>query len=152
MHRLRRLAGTASFVAMAGAITCAIACVIVVVDPLGAQAAPPLQTESDAYSRYELLAPGSGKFRIRYEVTATGAGARYYFNPIRSGSVATDERVSDRATGKPLVFDVVGAAAARAGGMRVADSTQQYIRVTLARPVPLNEGEARVLHPGAGKT
>ena len=130
---------------MAGAITGAMASAIVMAPSLRAQAAPPLQTESDAYTRYELLAPGSGKFRIRYEVTATSQGARYYFNPIRSGSVATDERVSDRATGKPLVFDVVGAAAARAGGMRTADSTQQYIRVTLAHPVPPNGGEARVL-------
>ena len=60
------------------------------------------QTESDAYTRYELLAPGSAKFRIIYEVTANTAGATYYFNPIRKGSVATDESVFDRATGKPL--------------------------------------------------
>lgn len=111
----------------------------------GAQAAPPRQTEADAYTRYELLAPGSAKFRIVYDVTATTAGATYYFNPIRAGSIATDEHVSDRTTGKPLVFDVVGAAVARAGGVRVSDSSQQYIRVTLARPVPANGGEARVL-------
>jgi len=113
--------------------------------PAGAQAAPPRQTEADAYTRYELLAPGSAKFRIVYDVTATTAGATYYFNPIRAGSIATDEHVSDRTTGKPLVFDVVGAAVARAGGVRVSDSSQQYIRVTLARPVPANGGEARVL-------
>jgi len=35
------------------------------------------QTESDAYTRYELLAPGSAKFRIIYEVTATTEGAQY---------------------------------------------------------------------------
>lgn len=110
-----------------------------------AQNTPARQTESDAYTRYELLAPGSGKFRIVYDVTATTAGARYYFNPIRTGSIATDEHVFDRATGKPLVFDVVGAAVARAGGVRVSDSTQQYIRVTLARPVPANGGEGRVM-------
>ncbi len=112
---------------------------------LEAQPAAPRQTEADAYTRYELLAPGTGKFRILYDVTATTPGARYYFNPIRAGSIATDESVSDRATGKPLVFDVVGAAVARAGGVRVSDTTQQYIRVTLARPVPANGGEARVL-------
>ncbi|WP_310570643.1 hypothetical protein [Gemmatimonas sp.] len=112
---------------------------------VGAQTAPPRQTEADAYTRYELLAPGTAKFRIVYDVTATTAGATHYFNPIRMGSIATDERVSDRTTGKPLVFDVVGAAAARAGGVRVSDSLQQYIRVTLARPVPANGGEARVL-------
>jgi hypothetical protein len=108
-----------------------------------AQTAP--QTESDAYTRYELLAPGSAKFRIVYEVTATTAGATYYFNPIRKGSVASNENVSDRATGKPLEFDVVGSAVAQAGGVRNRDTSQTYIRVKLARPVPANGGEARVL-------
>ena len=100
----------------------------------GAQVAP--QTESDAYTRYELLAPGSAKFRIIYEVTANTPGATHYFNPIRKGSIATDESVFDRATGKPLAFDVVGSAIARAGGVGNNDTTQTYIRVTLARPVP----------------
>jgi hypothetical protein len=111
---------------------------------LGAQSPAP-QTEADAYTRYELLAPGSAKFRILYEVTATTAGATHYFNPIRKGSVATDESVTDRATGKPLVFDVVGSAIARAGGVRSTDTTQAYIRVKLARAVPPGGGEARVL-------
>ena len=103
------------------------------------------QTESDAYTRYELLAPGSAKFRIIYEVTATTPGATYYFNPIRKGSVASNESVFDRATGKPLRFDVVGAAVAQAGGVRNRDTSQTYIRVKLARPVPADGGEARVL-------
>jgi hypothetical protein len=106
---------------------------------------PARQTESDAYTRYELLAPGSARFRIIYEVTATTPGATHYFNPIRKGSVATDESVSDRATGKPLAFDVVGVAEARAGGVRSADTSQKYIRVTLTHPVPSDGGEARVL-------
>lgn len=106
---------------------------------------PPAQTESDAYTRYELLAPGSAKFKIIYEVTATTPGATYYFNPIRKDSVATDESVFDRATGKPLAFGVVGSAAAQAGGVRNRDTSQTYIRVTLARPVPPDGGEGRVL-------
>jgi hypothetical protein len=105
----------------------------------------PAQTESDAYTRYELLAPGTAKFRIIYEVTANTAGATSYFNPIRKGSVASDEHVYDRATGKPLEFDVVGSAIANAGGVRNRDTTQTYIRVKLARPVPPDGGEARVL-------
>ncbi|HEV8411004.1 MAG TPA: hypothetical protein VGQ30_10865 [Gemmatimonadaceae bacterium] len=113
--------------------------------PVQAQSSPPRQTEGDAYTRYELLAPGSAKFRIIYEVTATTAGATYYFNPIRKGSVATDESVSDRATGKPLVFDVVGQDVATAGGVRGTDTSQKYIRVKLSHPVPENGGEARVL-------
>jgi len=106
---------------------------------------PPRQTDADAYTRYELLAPGSAKFRIVYEVTATRAGATHYFNPIRKGSAATDESVFDRASGKPLEFEVVGSAVARAGGVRGSDSTQRYIRVKLARPVPADGGEGRVL-------
>ena len=115
------------------------------VSSASAQSTPARQTDADAYTRYELLAPGSAKFRIVYDVSATTAGATHYFNPIRAGSIATDEHVTDRATGKPLAFDVVGAAVARAGGVRVSDSSQQYIRVALARPVPTNGGEARVL-------
>ncbi len=111
--------------------------------PLHAQS-PARQTESDAYTRYELLAPGSAKFRIIYEVTATTAGAVYYFNPIRKGSIATDESVIDRASGKQLTFDVVGAAAARDGGAR-GDSLQTYIRVKLAHPVPADSSEQRIL-------
>ena len=109
-----------------------------------AAAQAPRQTQADDYTRYELLAPGSAKFRILYEVTATTPGATQFFNVIRRGSVASDERVSDMATGKPLVFDVVGSAAAREGGVRNADSTGQYIRIRLARPVA-KEGETRLL-------
>ena len=88
----------------------------------------PGQTQADDYTRYELLAPGSGTFRILYDVTATTPGATHFFNPIRVGSIATDERVFDRATGKPLTFSVVSANVARAGGVRVTDTTQRYIR------------------------
>lgn len=110
-----------------------------------APAEPPRQTEADGYTRYELLAPGSGKFRILYEVTATTPGATAYFNPIRTGSIATDERVTDRVTGKALPWDVVDATVARAGGVRSAEAGMSYIRVKLARPVPADGGEARVL-------
>ena len=110
----------------------------------GQQGTPPVQTQSDDYTRYELLALGSARFRIYYEVTATTPGATEFFNPIRKGSVASDERVYDRFTGAPLQFDVVNGDVARRGGVRNADSTSQYIRVRLARPVP-KDGEARIL-------
>ncbi|MDP1891361.1 MAG: hypothetical protein Q8K55_10775 [Gemmatimonadaceae bacterium] len=105
----------------------------------------PRQTADDDYTRYELLAPGSAKFRILYEVTATTPGATAYFNSIRMGSKASDEEVIDRASGRPLTFAEVGAAEARAGGMRVNNEAQRYIKVTLARAVPPNGGEQRVL-------
>ena len=111
---------------------------------VGQQPAANVQTQTDEYTRYELLAPGSARFRIAYEVTATSAGATQFFNPIRKGSVASDEHVYDRSTGAPLAFDVVGGDVARAGGVRGADSTSQYIRVRLARAVPA-DGEARIL-------
>ena len=99
----------------------------------------------DAYTRYELLAPGSAKFRILYEVTAVAAGATHFFNPIRQGSIASNESVRDRSTGRPLLFDVVGQDVASAMGVRGRDASQQYIRVTLTRPVPANGGESRLL-------
>ena len=104
----------------------------------------PAQTEADAYTRYELLAPGSARFRILYEISATAAGATSYFNPIRKGSVATDEAVFDRMTGKPLRFEIVSGSKARAGGVRGADSTTNYIQVHLPRAVP-RVGEVRIL-------
>jgi len=108
-----------------------------------AQAQAP-QVESDGYTRYELLAPGSHKFRILYEITASTPGATAYFNPIRPGSTATDERVTDRATGQPLKFGVVPGSVAKAEGVRSAGPDGEYIRVELARPVPADGGEGRV--------
>ncbi len=120
------------------------ACIALIVGALPALAQGPRQTQADDYTRYELLAPGSGKFRILYEVTATSTGAMEFFNAIRRGSVASDERVTDLVTGAPLVFDEVNGLVARAGGVRNADSTGMYIRVKLARPVP-KDGETRIL-------
>jgi len=100
--------------------------------------------EIDAYTRYELLAPGSGKFRIIYDVTAARPGATAYFNPIRKGSVATDESVTDRFSGQPLEFKVVHGTDAKTDGLPEADPDTDYIRVSLARPVPENGGGGRI--------
>jgi hypothetical protein len=103
------------------------------------------QTEVDEYTRYELLAPGSGKFRITYEVTAATAGATVFYNPVRKGSVASDESVLDAMTGKPLHFEVVSGADARKDPlMPDAELDTHYIKVTLARPVPAN-GQGRLV-------
>ncbi|HEY7924347.1 MAG: hypothetical protein ACHP85_20055 [Burkholderiales bacterium] len=99
--------------------------------------------DSDDYTRYELLAPETAQFRIVYEVTATTPGALFYFNPIRKGSEASDEAVYDRASGKPLRFEVVDGAAARAAGETKADLDTRYIKVELPRPVPKG-GELRL--------
>ena len=103
------------------------------------------QTETDEYTRYELLAPETASFKIYYEVTATTAGAKFFYNPIRKGSVATDESVSDAMTGKALEFAVVSGAEARKDPlMPKADLDTDYIKVTLARPVP-EHGQGRVI-------
>jgi hypothetical protein len=101
--------------------------------------------EADGYTRYELLAPGSGKFRIIYDITAARPGATAFFNPIRKGSIASEEKVTDLATGAPLKFGVVSGVAAKGQEFPDADPTQDYIRVELARPVPADGGGGRIL-------
>lgn len=105
---------------------------------------PQRQTQEDDYTRYELLGPDTAQFRILYEVTATTAGAPYFFNAIRRGSVATDERVTDMMTGQTLKWEVVSGAQARAEGHPTADLETEWLKVHLARPVPRG-GEGRVL-------
>jgi hypothetical protein len=103
------------------------------------------QTESDEYTRYELLAPETASFKIFYEVAATTAGAKFFYNPIRKGSSASDESVYDAMLGTPLHFEVVSGAEARNDPlMSDADLAMNYIKVTLARPVP-EHGLGRVL-------
>jgi hypothetical protein len=101
--------------------------------------------EANGYTRYELLAPGSGKFRIVYDITAVRPGATAFFNPIRKGSIASDEKVTDLATGQPLKFAQVSGESAKTTGLPEADPTYDYIRVELAHPVPAGGGEARIL-------
>lgn len=124
-------------------VSCAVLCVAV--SGFAQAAAVPAQTEADEYTRYELLSPESASFAIRYEVTATTAGAKYYFNPIRKGSVASSESVIDVMTGQPLKFEVVsGEEAVKDPLMKGEDTSVDYIKVSLARPVP-PDGQARLL-------
>jgi hypothetical protein len=109
-----------------------------------ALAASEAQTEADEYTRYELLAPETSRFRILYEVSATTPGARAYLNPIRKGSAATNEAVYDRASGRALPFTIVSGAEARSGGHPEADPDTPYIRIELPRPVP-KDGQLRLL-------
>jgi len=123
--------------------TRALALFLFLAPPSWAQT-PQRQTQEDDYTRYELLGPDTAQFRILYEVTATTAGAKYFFNAIRKGSVASDERVSDMMTGQPLKWEVVSGAQARTEGHPTADLDTEWLKVHLARPVPKG-GEGRVL-------
>jgi hypothetical protein len=102
------------------------------------------EREEDEYSRYELLDPESAQFHILFEVTAIEPGATVYFNPIRKGSVASGEAVFDRATSRPLQFEVVSGEEARTSGLPDADLATDYIRIHLPRPVP-RDGGVRLL-------
>ena len=107
--------------------------------------APATMRATDAFTLYELLAPSTHSFDILYDVFIDREGAAYFFNPIRPGSVATNERVIDLSTGKPLEFGEVDAKTARESGLvrgKIADD-QKYIRVKFAHPVPKN-GEVRI--------
>jgi hypothetical protein len=99
---------------------------------------------ADTYTRYELLAPETHQFKIYYEVTEIRAGARFHFNQIREGSEASDESVVDLASGKPLKFEVVSGAQAKADSPSENFSpTAHFIKVYLAHPVP-ERGEYRL--------
>ncbi len=111
------------------------------------QTAPPaaaVQTQADDYTRYELLDPASASFRILYEVTATTPGAKHFWNAIRKGSAASNESVTDPASGGALKFVEVSGPEARANGYTQADPDTRYIQIDLPRPVP-KEGEIRLL-------
>jgi hypothetical protein len=104
----------------------------------------PLVAERD-FTVYELLAPDSHKFAIVYDTATSQEASAFYMNPIRRGSVASGERVIDRATGKELQWEVVDGKTAKQAGLRPAASPddQDYLKVKLAEPVPKN-GEARI--------
>lgn len=101
-----------------------------------------VQTDTDAYTRYELLEPSTRSFRILYDVTATTPGARHYFNPIRQGSEPSVHGVTDLAAGAALDWKLVTAVQARAAGLQTSYEGR-FIQVTLGRPVPKN-GQGRI--------
>jgi hypothetical protein len=101
------------------------------------------QTQTDDYTRYELLDPGTHAFLITYDVSATTAGAPFYFNAIRAGAEEEVHRVVDLVTGRELEWRLVDGRAARAAGLRNASADGRYIQVALARPVP-EGGQGRI--------
>jgi hypothetical protein len=101
------------------------------------------QTQTDDYTRYELLEPGSGAFRIVYDVSATTPGATVFYNAIRAGAEEEVHGVTDLRTGRPLAWNLVDGADARLHGHPTASLEGRYIAVELARPVP-EGGQGRV--------
>jgi hypothetical protein len=100
---------------------------------------------ADESTLYELQAPETHQFAITYDVTATHAGAQFFFNPIRPGSVATKERVIDRSSGKELKFETVNGKSARTTGLVPSETpgNAEFIKVHLPGPVPKG-GETRI--------
>lgn len=96
------------------------------------------------FTVYELLPPETHRFAIVYDVIDSVEGAKFYLNPIRPGSKASDERVIDLATGKPLNFESIDGKTAKAAGIRPASTADNalYLKINFAAPIP-KDGEAR---------
>ena len=101
------------------------------------------QTQSDSYTRYELLDPETQSFRIIYDVSATSPGANYYWNSLRKGSEHKVDEVIDLFSGDPLEWEIVDGTNAMANGHVNAREDTDYLQIKLARPVP-EGGEARI--------
>ncbi len=101
------------------------------------------QTQTDDYTRYELLDPSSSSFRIYYDVSATAEGSEYFFNGIRPGSEAIVHTVYDLMTGRELTWEIVEGRSAREEGFSNLRADERYIKIRLARPVPAG-GETRL--------
>jgi hypothetical protein len=88
----------------------------------------------DAYTEYELLAPGSESFRIKFLPESTRAGATEITNATRGGSEGSGIEVYDPRTGNPIKFTYeVG-----------ATPDEHVIHAPLPMPVP-EGGIGRVL-------
>ena len=100
---------------------------------------------ADEFTLYDLLPPDTHQFAITYDVTQAREGAALFFNPIRTGSIVSKERVIAHATGADLQFEVVSGKEAKTSGLvseKTADDAQ-FIRVHLPGPVPKG-GQTRI--------
>ena len=111
--------------------------------PINSLALLAQQTQGDSYTRYELLDPGSQRFRILYDVSATKAGAAHYWNTLRKGSEHEVGAVFDLYSGKELEWKIVEGESAKANGHVSANQDTDYLQVKLARSVP-EGGEVRI--------
>src|SRR3954466_14017891 len=100
---------------------------------------------ADEFTLYELQPPETHQFAITYDVTEAREGARFFFNPIRPGSVATKERVIERSSGKELKFETVYGKDAKATGLVPPDTSDkaEFIKIHLPGTVPKG-GETRI--------
>src|SRR5436190_8593312 len=89
----------------------------------------------DAYTEYEILAPGSEEFRIRFLPEETRVGATELVNATRGGSEGSGIEVYDPRSGKPLTFTYQ---------QEGNDPENHAIHATLPMPVPAG-GVGRVL-------
>ncbi len=101
------------------------------------------QTQSDSYTKCELLDPSSNSFRIIYDVSATTERAQFYFNTLRKGSEHKVDYIYDLMTGKELEWEIVKGAMAKGKGHSSTSEDTDYLKVNLARPVP-KDGESRI--------
>jgi len=101
------------------------------------------QTQTDSYTRYELLEPESQSFRIIYDVSATNTGATYYWNTLRKGSEHIVTNVWDLFSGKKLKWDIVSGSIAKQNGLKQASEDTDYLQIKLARAIP-EVGQARL--------
>jgi hypothetical protein len=67
-----------------------------------------------------------------------------FYNPIRKGSEASDETVTDAMTGKPLHFEVVSGTQARQDPLMAPRRSGNELHQGHARPVPPH-GQGRVI-------
>ncbi len=101
------------------------------------------QTQTDSYTRYELLNPGSQKFRIIYDVSATNAGATKYWNTLRKGSDHEVSEVIDLYSGEKLNWEIVSGTLAKKNGHSTADEGTEYLQIELTRSIPAG-GQSRL--------
>ncbi len=101
------------------------------------------QTQTDSYTRYELLEPESQSFRIIYDVSATAANSTYYWNTLRRGSEHVVNTVWDLYSGEELQWQIVDNEIAKQNGLADASDDTDYLQITLARPIP-EGGQARI--------
>jgi hypothetical protein len=99
----------------------------------------------DILTQYELLSPDTHQFAIRYYVSATEPDSSVYFNIIRPGSEASNEKVLDRATGKEIKFVASNGKEAKEAKQAEPDTDDKtpFIKVLLPHPVP-KDGEFRL--------